>query len=284
MNDRLSSRGELEGDVQIGARCVMASVGASKMNFAKIGLSCFISVFFSIAAAGPSSAADEPIFKTPQSPSLAVWLGSAFKDHVGAGFVGGVWAANGSLDIDGFLFRGQYLYVGYDFNSALSPTGSANGKLNRGDAQVGYQIVRNGIASSLFLGVDYQNYSITPGVANDGRLDDKLGLIVTGRVAATGSTRFPFSLEGNYSTANSSYWVKARPGINLGQFTVGPEIGVLGNKTFDEARYGVYSSFNVMQGAILQLSVGYADRLRGNTFLGSNGNGAYGEVSLVFLR
>jgi hypothetical protein len=59
---------------------------------------------------------------------------------------------------------------------------------------------------------------------------------------------------------------------------------VLGNKTFNEGRYGAYTSIDLTKGIILQLGGGYADRLSGASFLGSNKNGGYGDVTLVFLR
>lgn len=222
-----------------------------------------------------------PLVAVPQGPSTAIWTGAAFKENVGAGFIGGVWAFNRNLDTEGFLFRGQYLYVGYDFSSTLSPTGTADGNLNRGDAQIGYQWVRNGWTASIFAGADYQNYRISPASADDGQLKDGFGVIFTGRLANLGS-KTPVSLEGNYSTINNTYWVRGRAGYNFGQFTIGGEIGALGNKAFDEARYGAFISTDLARGLILQANAGYADRLRNDYFIGTNG--AYGGVTLVFLK
>ena len=235
-------------------------------------------------------AADMPVKAAPYvapapGPGTAVWLGGAFKDHVWAGFIGAVTAVNGNLDVDGVLVRGQYLYVNWDFDTTLSPTGTASGTLNRGDIQVGYQIVRNGMVAAGFVGVDYQDYRYSPAIANDGRLRDQAGAIFTGRLASAGATNTPFSIEGNYSTANNTYWVRGRVGYNFGWLTVGPEVGALGNKEFDEARYGAYANFTVNPNVIVQLNGGYADRLRGeNVFGGTNPSGGYGGITLVFLR
>jgi len=218
-------------------------------------------------------------------PATAVWLGAGFKDHVWAGYIGAIAAANGNLDTDGFLVRGQYLYAHWDFDTTATPSGTANGTLNRGDIQVGYQIFRNGIVAAGFVGVDYQDYRFSPAVANTGRVKDEAGAIFTGRLASAGNTPFPFSIEGNYSTANNAYWVRGRVGYNFGWVIVGPEAGALGNKDFDEARYGAYASFAVNRNFIVQLNGGYADRLRGDPgSLGNHANGGYGGVTLVFLH
>jgi hypothetical protein len=256
------------------------------MKFGRLTASLVAGSVLCAAVVNQASSADAPVYKAAPAlgPSSVLWLGAAFKDNVKAGFVGGMWAPNGSLDSEGWLFRGQFLYVDYTFDAPISPTGSADGRLSRGDAQVGYQVVRGGFATSLFLGVDYQNYNINPAAANADRLQSEAGLMVSGRIASVPSASIPFSIDANYSTANSSYWILGRTGVKLGTVTVGPEIGALGNKAFDEIRYGLYSSYTFAPGAILQLNAGYSDRTRGTNFTGGNGNGVYGGVTLVFLR
>jgi len=255
------------------------------MKSIKLGLVSLVGAVFCLAAACPSFAADGLTAGAPQSPSSAIWLGFGFKSHVYAGYGGGVWAPNGSLDSDGFQLRGELLYVDYHFNTTLSPTGTASGQLDRANAQVGYQIVRSGIASSLFVGPDYQDFSVSPGSASNSRLSDKVGLIATGRVANIGTPRIPFSVEGNYSTANDTYWAKAKTGMNFGQIAAGPEIAILGNVAFDEARYGMYTSIEVWHGKSVEIDAGYAQRLRGTSgVLGSSPASLYGDVTLVLLN
>ncbi|HEV8015053.1 MAG TPA: cellulose biosynthesis protein BcsS [Stellaceae bacterium] len=252
------------------------------MKHIRLGFGCLVAAAFCVAAAAPALA-DDAAAGAPTSPWSAIWAGGAFKNHVSAAFAGGVFAANGTLDSDGLLFRGEYTYVGYDFTSALSSSGSAHGTLNRANAEVGYQLVRYGINSSLFVGPDYQDFNTTPSAAGNGKLSDKLGAMFVGRVARTDSPQIPASLEGNYSTANSTYWSKAKVGINFGQITVGPEIALLGNAAFDEARYGGYSAFTVVPGIILQGSLGYSQRLRSSSQISSS-EGAYVDVSIILLN
>jgi hypothetical protein len=236
-----------------------------------------------MAAAGPSFA-DDAAAGAPPSPSAAFWAGGAVKSRVVAGYLGGIWAANGSLDADGIQLRGEYVYVSYNTHSALSSSGNAHGTLNRGNAEVGYQLVRYGIASSLFVGPDYQDFSVSPPVARNSGLTDKIGAMFLGRVARAGTQQIPASLEGNYSTANSTYWARGRVGYNFGQFAVGPEIGYLGNAAFDEARYGGYTSISLSQSAVLQASVGWSHELRTNIPAANGGEGGYAELSFVLLN
>lgn len=254
------------------------------MNRAKFGLRCVVGAALCLAAASPALAGDA----TPgadQAPMAALWGGAAFKPHVAVGFAGGLWSPTANLDSPGWLVRGEYLYVGYNFNSNAATNGSASGQLNRADAQVGYQVVNSGIAASALVGPDYEDFSATPSGANDRRLSNKLGAMIVGRVARIGKPFIPVSLEGNYSTANNSYWTQAKAGVNLGRITVGPAFGVLGNRAFDEARFGAYSSVDLNHNFSVQIGAGYAQSMRSHsaTSGGGGGNGGYGEITFVCL-
>jgi hypothetical protein len=254
------------------------------MNYVKLGLTVLLAALVCGPLARPVVAADAMPDGMAASPAAAFWAGGGFKSRVAAGFVGGVWAPmTHSLDADGILVRGEYVYVNYDFNTRLSATGTGHGTLNRANAEIGYQLVRFGLASSVFVGPDYQNFSISPSTARGRGLNDKVGANFVGRVARAGVQEFPVSLEGNFSTANNTYWAKLRPGKNFGQFTVGPEIGMLGNNDFDEAHYGGFASINISSAVMLQGALGYSKQFRNNISSGNGGEGAYGEISLVIL-
>jgi len=255
------------------------------MNYAKIALRCLVAGLLACTASAAAFAADGmPDSNMAASPAAALWAGGAFKSRVAAAFAGGVWAPmTHSLDADGILVRGEYVYVKYDFNSSLSTTGSAEGKLNRANAQIGYQLVRYGFAGSLFVGPDYQDFSVAPSRAESHNVNDKLGAMFVGRVARAGMQEFPASIEGNFSTANSTYWARARAAMNFGQFAVGPELGALGNRDFDEGRYGAYTSINLGSSAMLQAALGYSDSFRRHVSAVAGGSGAYGEISLIVL-
>ena len=83
----------------------------------------------------------------------AFWLGGDFKENVAAGYLGGVYAVNGSLDGPGWLVRGQVTGVfGFDF--AMPPAPNGHGDFFRGDGAIGYQVIGYGLVAQGFVGVD----------------------------------------------------------------------------------------------------------------------------------
>ena len=243
------------------------------------------------AAAGLSSrghAADMATKAPPQAtenaaPSSVVWLGSDFKNDVDAGVIGGIYALSGNLDAPGWLVRGQFTYVGYDFNTTQSATGSAHTDFYRGDSSIGYQIVGNGLVASGFVGVDYERYFTNPAAATNTELNDKVGAIFSGHLATVGGAQYPFAIDGHFSTANNDYWIRGRTGVKFNNITVGPEIIGLGNVSFDEVRVGGYASYDLSRTWILQGDLGYAQGTRGNNNnSGRGGDGAYSESRLSY--
>ena len=217
--------------------------------------------------------------------SSVFWLGSDFKSNVDAGNIGGIYAFSGNLDAPGWLVRGQATYVGYDFSSPFAASGTAHGNFSDGSAAIGYQWVGNGFVASAFVGPDYQNYQINPAAASDPRVGDRWGAIFWGRVATAGGAQFPSAIDGQYSTANNSFWIRGRTGVRVGSFTFGPEAIGLGNVVYDEFRAGGYASYDLSRYVILQGDLGYADATRGeNSAGGRGGSGVYGGVTLVFLH
>lgn len=204
--------------------------------------------------------------------STALWVGFAFQeDDVWVAHAGGVWAANGDLDASGFLFRGQLLYADWNDND------DGEGEVARANASIGYQLGGDGFVAALFAGVDYQDVD-----TDSDDLDDEVGLIVTGRVATNGSVAVPMSIEGNYSTANDTYWARARIGYSFDWVSVGPEAAVLGDAGVDAFRIGGYAALGLSDGIILDLNAGYHDADDSEDGSRSD-NGLYAGATLVFV-
>jgi hypothetical protein len=266
-----------------------------EVDYSKIGVRLVVSAALAIGAASAFSpravAADmatkaQPAATSPSDVNSSVlWLGGDFKNEADGGNIGGIYALNGNLDAPGWLVRGQFTYVDYNFNSTLSPSGSARGQFSEGSAAIGYQWTGNGYVASGFVGPDYQNYDINPAAAATPGVGDRLGAIFFGRVATMGDTQFPSAIDGDFSSANDSYWVRGRTGMRFGSLTLGPEAIALGSKVYDEVRGGGYASYDLSRNVILQGDLGYADATRGeNSSGGRGGNGVYGGVTVVFLH
>jgi hypothetical protein len=228
-----------------------------------------------VMSAYAADIAPEPV----DTNSTVIWAGVAFEEsEAWAAHAGGIWAANGDLDSSGFLFRGQVLYVDWEFDRDNDDDG--DGQIARGNASIGYQFAGDGIVAAIFAGVDYQEVDVDPGGDTD--LDDELGVIVTGRLATNGPTDLPMSLEGNYSTANDTYWARARIGYSFDWLAVGPEFAVLGDTGLDAYRVGGYAALNLSDGVILEVNGGYHDADGSANDHGSD-DGAYGGATIVFV-
>lgn len=216
--------------------------------------------------------------------SLALWAGIGLKEDVFAGYGGGVFALNGDLGMDGFLIKVGVLYVDYEFDTGLAPGGEADGDLYRGNALIGYQIANEQFVAALFAGIDLQDRDISPGVADDGSLDDDVGFMLNGRIATNGARQFPMELEASYSTANNTFWSRARIGYSLDAFVIGPEGAILGNDAYTEVRIGGFAKFSVSDSFSIGVEAGYADQVdSNNNGSESGGDSVYGGAHIVVL-
>ena len=251
-----------------------------------LGLGTVVGISARASAADMATKAPPPAATPSDADFTVVWLGSDFKNDVSAGNVGGIYALNGNLDTSGWLVRGQFTYVGYGFDTTLATSGTGTGKFYEGSGAIGYQAVGNGFVASGLVGVDGQNYNVSPAASLPSNIGDRIGAIFFGRLATTGNVEFPSAIDGDYSTANNSFWVRGRTGARFGNFVFGPEVIGLGNNSFDEARFGGYVSYDLSRYLILQGDAGYADsNPRGTNTAGARGgSGAYGGVTLVFLH
>lgn len=212
--------------------------------------------------------------------STAIWAGIGLLEDSFAAHAGGVWAANGDLDATGWMVRAQGIYVDFEFDTAATASGEADGELARANASLGYQWASPGMLASFFAGIDVQDVDYSPSAAG-GNLDDEVGLILTGRLATDHSAVYPMSLEANYSTANDSYWARGRVGYRFSSFDLGPEVAVLGSDGYDAFRIGGYAKTG-LGSAILELNAGYHDG--DGTGGGSGGDDSvYGGATIIFV-
>jgi hypothetical protein len=249
--------------------------------------SCLAGTLPSLADAADMATKAPPAAQSSSDTNSSVlWLGSDFKNDVSAGNIGGIYALNGNLDASGWLVRGQFTYVGYDFDTALAPSGTGHANFYEGSGAIGYQVTGNGFVASGLVGIDSQDYNINPAAALPSNISDRTGAVFFGRIATTGNSEYPSAIDGDYSTANNSFWVRGRTGARFGNFVLGPEVIGLGNNSFDEVRFGGYVSYDLSRYVILQGDAGYADSnpYGVNTAGARGGSGAYGGVTLVFLH
>lgn len=71
--------------------------------------------------------------------------------------------------------------------------------------------------------------------------------------------------------------------MKFSNWTVGPEAILLGNVSFDEARFGGFVTYDLTRNMSVQANLGYADGIR-NDNSGRGSSGVYGGLTLVFVH
>ncbi len=158
--------------------------------------------------------------------------------------------AKSNILIQGFAGRGEFNYP-----STLSTDGEVDGVLTWLRGTVGYQTSAGNIRLTGHVGIDYQDYELSPNDPGNPVNGPETGLFVSGDVETNNPKPFFFSAMGQYSTAYEWYWSRVRPGFALGQgdyafqkVIFGPEGIFFGNIGFDAQRFGGFLSFPVKLG------------------------------------
>jgi hypothetical protein len=206
----------------------------------------------------------------------------------------------GTLQNSGFRVKLEGINGGYHYNTEGDPTFgqplnlSMHGHFVGGSLLVGYQHITDTFEVAGYVGVDYQVNTETFNPANglnffnnlaNGEPDFGLpGLTnptIGTRVGIKFATEFDYHpseewsgvLAGNFSTANNSWWSRARPGYAvMKDVFVGPEFTYMGNNFYQQWRAGAH---------IRGLKIGLVEIDLGSGFLRDDvvGNGAYGTIS-----
>jgi hypothetical protein len=195
-------------------------------------------------------------------------------------FAGTIVALNGDLGRDGLAVRAYTGTVGFD----LDP---GDGRGWQADLMLGYLFNRKEYSGGIFVGVDYQNFSLSPDDPTAPVRGTEVGAKIAGNLTSADDLPYHYSLQGAYSTAFNSYWARARIGLNRSGVTFGPEAIVVGSDSFDAHRLGGFITFKIdaLRTPIeLTLSAGhhFVSDTKGSATTGTSGgnDGAYG--ALVF--
>jgi len=199
---------------------------------------------------------------------------------------GFMFALNGDMSRDGWVIRSYASRVDYD----LDP---GTGRGYQADALLGYRVDRNSWNGGIYAGFDWQNYQLKP---DDPTLEvrgTEMGFKVAGDFETSDDLPYYLALDGYYSTAFDSYWVRGRAGWNFNRLAFGPEVIALGNEDFDAQRVGGFATFRFKllpdrPKLELTLSAGYqflsdsrsTGVTGGNTGTSGGGEGAYATVIL----
>jgi Cellulose biosynthesis protein BcsS len=151
--------------------------------------------------------------------------------------------------------------------SVISADGEVDGVLTWLRGTVGYQTNAGNLRLTGNVGVDYQDYDLSPDDPGNPVNGSETGFFVSGDTEIINPKPFFFGAIGQYSTAYEWYWSRVRTGFAFGQgdyafqkVIFGPEGIFFGNIGFDAQRAGGFLSFPVKLGATplsITLSGGY---------------------------
>jgi Cellulose biosynthesis protein BcsS len=248
-----------------------------------------------LAAIGTSAYADGSIkygAVPEQPPERGVVFGGV--DIVNGAqyyFDGIIVSLNGDMNKDGFVLRAYGSLVDYDLNPG-------HGQGLQTDLMLGYHINRDRYDASIYIGGDWQNYTLHPENFTDNPRGTEFGFKVAADMETSKELPYYLALNGMYSTAFDSFWVRARTGFNRDGFyrdriTFGPEAIVMGNTGFDAQRVGGFVTFDLklLPGrppVEITFSSGYQfvngsnndSTSTGNNSSSGGGQGVYGAVVL----
>lgn len=222
----------------------------------------------------------------PTTPkSTVTFSGSDWVRDSSYFYSGVIFALNRDLGRDGVVLRGFAGIPLFEYNSGDE---KIDGDGVQADLMIGYMWTRPFLTFSTYIGVDYQDFDLTPDDPTSKVRGDEVGFKVAADLSSAYDSPFYFNLNGSYSTAYDTYWTRGRIGYNGGRFVIGPEVIAMGNDGFRAHRIGGFATlrFELTSGVHSELTgyVGhqYVDEDKSGSYRG--GEGTYGGVgfSLVF--
>ncbi|MCL4765161.1 MAG: cellulose biosynthesis protein BcsS [Hyphomicrobiaceae bacterium] len=230
--------------------------------------------------------APEPLV-TPKS--TVTFSGSDWSKDASYFYSGVIYALNRDLGRDGFVLRGFAGVAQYEYDTDVVFGGVVDGDGVQGDVMIGYMWHRDYMTFIGYVGVEYQDYDLTPNDPTNSVNGSEVGFKVAADLVAAYDSPIYWSINGTYSTAFDSYWARGRIGYNAGRFVIGPEVTALGNDGFEAQRAGGFVTLrHELSPALLSEITGYVGHQFVDDDNGSSGSrggeGVYGGVSfsLVF--
>ncbi|HLL28753.1 MAG TPA: cellulose biosynthesis protein BcsS [Xanthobacteraceae bacterium] len=226
---------------------------------------------------GAAWGADMPV-KAPYvavGPSTELWLGFDVNKDSDYGYIGGVYAYNGNLNKDGWLFRLNGGDGHYEYNRAVGVRQGVD--FQTGDVMIGYQTFVGHTRYSGYVGAYIQNDDNSDPAAKV--KGTRVGAKVQGEIFSQFDSNWYGLILANYASAWNNYLVMAKLGYQITPtVSIGPEGMAIGNDRYDEARAGAFVALNVTPSAQLILSGGYSWDERSNNL--NDHSGGYGTVHL----
>ena len=209
-------------------------------------------------------------------PKVVLFAGADARERSFYGYGGFVWAPVADLTQSTWLLRGIIGGGTYKYNNAGVVGGVVDGDQVEGDLMVGYQWQLQPGRFSLYGGLNVQDHDHTPVDPTNSTAGTEAGFKVQAELESSYDSQFYYGFAGSFSTANDTYWARARVGWKVLQFTVGPEVVLSGNNEYDAQRVGAFASYS-MDNFSISGSLGWAD-VSGT----QASDGIYGSISVGY--
>lgn len=203
--------------------------------------------------------------------------GYSFGEDNSYTYFGGAKALNGDLEKDGALLRVGGGYGQYNYATPEASFGNnVRGEVSSADLMLGYNRHFTQGAVTLFAGGNYDNYKLNRGDNSNRVTGGKPGGKVQLEALFEPIKQISIINISNYTSVFNAYWSQTVIGYNFVNLTFGPEITFLGNRVFNQQKFG---------GRISNIKLGIVNLYISGGFLKSSGlagdEGAYTAIGFA---
>lgn len=214
-------------------------------------------------------------FPALASEANLVFGGYSLGKDVSYGYLGAVRAINNDINKDGSLIRIGGGYGKYKYSAPSVSNSDVQGHVSSSDLMYGYQKFFDKGRITVFGGANYDDYNINKADNSNNVAGGKFGAKGQIEITLNPVKNIVLSNISSYTSAYNSYWSQSYIGYDFGKFVFGPEAAFLGNRAFNQQRFGGNISNIDLKFAKLYFAAGYM-----RSFGNFGDDGAYTTVGL----
>jgi len=188
-----------------------------------------------------------------------VFAGADARERAYFSYGGLIHHFSGDILSNGFLVRVAGFNSRYNYKTPAVSGGTVEADAALIDGMVGYQMVTESYALRGFVGLDYEDHSLSPNNAFDPNQGSHFGSKVQGEFETDFASPYYVNLMSSYGSARDRYWARARAGYDFSGYVVGPEARFTGDRIYDDQRFGAFLTFRNILPVMATVSAGSSD-------------------------